>query len=195
MGLTGLVDFPSINFTDPVVTEVNGVPLLVAIRNISEYHAATATFNTLAERDVDNLGPDFLTGEHVTVYAVGTVDAYVNFGQINEDNVEISDDRRTVTIHLPAPVRTPVRLDPLETRIVNNERGLVERINDGWTNVPNQHRDVLLQASGQIQEAAVRSDLVDRAERQTREMLTGLCTSLGYTNVTITFEPAIPLGG
>lgn len=191
LSLAGLVDFPSISIGEPTVTETNSVPLLIAIRNISDYHGATGTFSTLAERYTDNPGPDFLTGEHVTVYAVGTVDAVTSFAEVSGDNVSVSSDRRTVEINLPAPKLTPVALDPLETRVVNNDRGVVQRFNDGWTNVPDSHRDVLVQAGGQINLAAEQSDLMERGETSTRNMLVGLCNSLGYTDVTITFEPPI----
>lgn len=186
------VEWPTWNDT---VTSTASVPLLITMRNISEYHAATGTFQALVERDVDTPLPDFISGEHITVYAVGTSDAVVDFAALTEDNIEVSDDRRSVRINLPAVNITPVALDPFETRVVNKDRGFVERFGDAYNDVPDDNRDVFVQAQGVLHAAALESDLRTRGADNTRSMLTGMLGSLGFTDVEITFaDPEEPKG-
>lgn len=197
VALTGLnlattIDLPS---WENEVTSETSVPLLITMRNISQYHAATGTFQTLVERDVDTPLPDFISGEHITVYAVGTVDATVDFGQLTEDNIEVSDDRRSVRIELPAVTLTPAALDPFQTKVVNNSRGFVERFGDAYNDVPDDHRDIYVQAQGVLNQSAAASDLRTRGTDNTRAMLVGMLGSLGFTEVEITFaEPKEAVG-
>lgn len=195
-GVFGLsqVGLPSISW-DTETRDENTVPLLITMRNIADYHAASGTFQTMVERTVDAPGPSWLNGEHIALYTVGNVDAVVDFNKITEDSIEVSDDRREVAIELPAVTLTNAVLDPIETRIVGHDRGLFNRIGDAASNTPPDYRDLMTSGQGKLNLAAQQSDLREKGEANTRAMLTGMLNSLGFDTVEITFaEPEEPKG-
>jgi hypothetical protein len=165
-------------------------PLLLAMRDIAQYHAASGTFQVLVdvEHDTPYL-PSAISGERSTLFATGTVDARVDFATLGPEAVTVSPDRRTATIALPAPTLGPVTLDPAQTRIVGRERGLAQRIGDAVGDNPTDDSELYRLAAAKLDTAAAQSDLTTRAADNTRAMLTGLAQSLGYETVTVTFAP------
>ncbi|MGH3802758.1 MAG: DUF4230 domain-containing protein, partial [Pseudonocardiaceae bacterium] len=104
-------------------------PLLLALQDLSEHHAATGTFQVVVdvEHDTPNV-PSLISGERTTFLGIGSVDATVNFTNVGADQVTVSRDRRSATIALPAPRLAPAVVDPAASRVVGRERGLINRI-------------------------------------------------------------------
>ena len=75
-----------------------------------------------------------------------------------------------------------------ESRVVDRDRGLVERIGGAFAENPIDDSDLYALAERRLGAAAAESDLLERAERNTRDMLTTLATSLGVEHVTVDFE-------
>jgi hypothetical protein len=71
--------------------------------------------------------------------------------------------------------------------VVGRDRGIAERLAGLVEDNPVDDQDVYRLATQKLDEAAVQSDLLNRAEDNTRGMLTSLVTSLGYEQVTVTF--------
>ncbi len=167
--------------------------LLLSVRDIADYHAATGTYQVVVdvEHDTQYL-PAMISGERSTLVATGSVDARVNFSTLGPGAVIVSPDRRQATIQLPAPTLAPATLDPAQTRIVGRERGLVQRVEDAVSDHPRDDSELYQLASTKLEAAAAQSDLTTRAANNTRAMLTGLATSLGYDTVTVTFAPPAP---
>lgn len=168
-------------------------PLLVRLSDLSEYHAATASFEIVVDLEKDTkYVPDFLKGQRVIMVAAGNVDASVDFSRLKDDDVEVSEDRRTVRITLPAPELSDVRLDNDRTYVADRQRGLADRLAGVFSNPVNDQR-LYQAAEDKLAEAAAQSEVLDLAETNTRAMLTSLLHSLGFANVTVTFvEPANP---
>jgi hypothetical protein len=164
-------------------------PLLVALADISEYHAATGTFQALVdvERDTPHV-PSLISGERTTLFATGHVDAVVDLGGLGPERVTVSAERRAVTFVLPAPRLAAATLDPEATRVVGRDRGIVERLASVIADEPDRDQELYRLAAQRLDAAARQSDLTVRAETNTREMLTSLARSLGYEQVTVTFE-------
>jgi len=170
-------------------------PLLLAMRDIAQYHAATGTFQVLVdvEHDTPYL-PPAISGERTTLFATGTVDAQVDFGTIGPESVTVSPDRRSATITLPAPTLAPAVIDPAQSRVVGRQRGIAQRIGDAIEDNPRDDSELYRLAAAKLDAAAQQSDLTTRAGNNTRAMLTGLAQSLGYESVTVNFgpQPAAP---
>jgi uncharacterized protein DUF4230 len=171
------------------VVDHSPAPLVLALRDLAEYHAATGTFQALVdvEHDTTNL-PSLISGERVTFLAVGGVDAVVDFSAIGQDRVQASADRRSVTISLPAPRLAEATIDHDASRVLDRDRGLLQRIGAVFEENPTSERELYQLAEAKLNAAASRTDLVQRAEQNTRTMLTGLAQSLGYDQVTVTFD-------
>lgn len=168
--------------------------ILRSIARLSEYRATTANLQVVidVEQDAKYL-PDFIKGERTLFVAAGNVDAKVDFRGLEGDAIEVSADRRSATITLPAPQLGEPRVDPKRSRVFDRERGLLDRAGSIFEDSPTGDRELFVLAERKLLEAA-RADpsLLRSAERNTREMLTGLLRGLGFERVTIRFAPPPP---
>ena len=175
-------------------TKDRSQPVLVkSLESLSEYRAATANMQEIVdvERDVKLL-PGFIAGEKALLVAAGTVDASVDFGALRaRGSVKVSDDRRGVEIVLPPATLSEARVDLAKSRVVDTDRGIINRVGDAFSDDTNEERELLLLAQRKIEEAA-RQDraLLALAERNTRAMLTGMLRGLGFERITIRFAAA-----
>lgn len=186
----GLPSFPGLPFGEQEVDRSTPA-LLTSLADLEEYHAATGTFQVVVdlERDVRFL-PSILSGERTTFLAQGSVDAIVDFGGLDGSAVTTSDEGRTVTFSLP-----PARLDEADvdlenSRVLSRDRGVLDRVGGLFADSPTSEREVTALAEDKLDAAAAESDLRTRAEENTRDMLTGLARSLGYTEVVVRFDAA-----
>jgi hypothetical protein len=164
--------------------------LLQSLQRLHEYHAARANLQQVVdiERDTKHI-PSFIKGERTVIVAAGDVDATVDFRRLGPGALHVSPDRREVVISLPAARLSPARLDLARTRIVEHDRGVLDRtrdlLGDGGAN---DQRELLVLAQQKL-DAAARADrdLLPAAERNTAQMLRRLATGLGYERVTVRF--------
>jgi hypothetical protein len=176
---------------EPERVDRTTTPLLVSLADLDEYHAATGSFQVVVDVESDTpYVPSVISGERVQFLATGTVDAYVDFARLGPDAVELSEDGATATITLPAPQLSEARIDPGESRVLDRDRGLVDRVGDALGDDPTDESELYSLAEERLESSADDSDLLERAEDGTRDMLTTLAESLGVDEVTVEFEPA-----
>jgi len=161
--------------------------LLEKLSDLSEYRAATADLQVLidVEEDIRFL-PSFVAGSRVTFLAGGTVDAAVDFGELDGRSIEVDGD--AVTITLPAAAIVDVDVEPDRSYVVDRERGILDRIGGVFSDNPTGERELFQLAEDKLLAAAGESELLDRAETNTAEMLTALLESLGFERVDVVFE-------
>jgi Protein of unknown function (DUF4230) len=173
------------------VVDRSTTPLLLALADLDQYHAATGTFQVVIDQERDTKWvPSSISGERVSFLATGTVDAYVDFADLGPDRVQLSPDGNSATITLPAPQLAEARVDPAQSRVLDRDRGLVDRIGDAFADNPTDDSGLYALAGDRLESAAAASDLQHRAEDNTRSMLTTLGHSLGVDGVTVTYDPA-----
>ncbi|CAA9512290.1 MAG: hypothetical protein AVDCRST_MAG17-2069 [uncultured Solirubrobacterales bacterium] len=164
--------------------------LLRSLEPLREYRAATANFETIVdlERDTANV-PSFLKGERTLFVAVGSVDAGVDFSRLRADALDVSADRRAVTVSLPRARPLEPRVDPARSRVFERDRGLIDRLGGVFEDNPTSERELYLLAERKLAAAArdPASGLVPSAERNTRVMLEGLMRGLGFERVAVRF--------
>jgi len=178
------------------VVDRSTTPLLLALQDLHEYHAATGTFQVVVDREVDTrYVPSAISGERTQLLATGTADAYVDFAALDAGGVTLSPDGTAATIELPAPRLDEVRIDPAESRVLDRDRGLVERIGDALEDDPVDDTEIYAMAEDRLAAAAAGSDLRERAEDNTRAMLTGLAGSLGVEEVEVRFAETADSAG
>jgi hypothetical protein len=163
--------------------------VLLALQDLSEYHAATGEFQVIVDTqdEVRNL-PLAIAGERTLFVASGTVDAAVNFSDLGPDAVDVDDARQRVAITLPPAELTEATVDPDSSYVFSRERGILDRLASMFTDNPTSERELYQAAEVKLETAAVDSGLKDLAERNTEAMLRSLLTSLGFTDITVTFE-------
>ena len=180
------------DFANPFETETvdrSGPALLTSLRNLEEYRAASGHFEVIVDVERDTrFVPSSIRGERVLFVAVGTVDAGVSFGGLDEDAVQVSDDRRSATIQLPPAQFHEPRLDLGRSYVYDRDRGAIDRITDLLDDDAGDDSELYRLAEQKLATAARDgSGLLARAEANTWAMLTSLLHSLGFTRVEITF--------
>jgi hypothetical protein len=161
--------------------------LLEKLSDLSEYRASSAELQVLIDVEDDvRFVPSLIAGQRVTFLAGGSVDAAVDFSDLGGDNVVVDGD--TVTVTLPAPRIVDVDVDPDRSYVVNRDRGILDRIGGVFSDNPTGEQELYQLAEDKLRAAADDSELVDRAEANTKKMLTALLKSLGFEKVTVVFE-------
>ena len=161
--------------------------LLKAMTDLREYRAASGHFEVIVDVEKDTrLVPSFIRGERVLFVAVGTVDAAVDFGALKGEAVEV--DGKSVTVTLPPAHFTEPRLDVEKSYVYDRDRGLVDRV-ESLVGEQSAEQEIYALAQDKLAEGArAGSGLLVRAETNTRQMLTALLRSLGFTRVDVRFD-------
>ncbi|CAM5641751.1 hypothetical protein SROCM77S_00723 [Streptomyces rochei] len=166
----------------------SGPALLESVQDISRYEAASGNFQVVVDLEKDaKLLPDAIRGTRTLYVGAGTVDAYVDLGKVDEDDVTVDDDRTSATLRLPHAALGEPALDPERSYAVSKQRGLLDRLGDLFSDNPNGEQAVQKLAARHIGEAAKDSELKARAESNTTAMLKGLLHSLGFEEVRVTY--------
>ena len=190
VALVGALD--SLNPFREETKDRSGPALLKSLEDLSEYRAASANLQIVVDVEQDNeLLPSFLRGERTLFVAAGSVDAAVDFSGLSKGAVKVSDDRRAVTVSLPAATLTEARLDPARSRVYDRDRGLFNRVEDLFADNPADEQPLYELATRKLAEAAKADpELRKRAQENTQRMLEGMLRGLGFERVTVRFAPA-----
>jgi hypothetical protein len=168
----------------------SGPAVLKSIRDLHEYHAATGNFQQIVDLEKDTALPSGLLGSRTLFIAYGTVDASVDFSQIGDGAVEVSDDRLSATITLPPPTLSDPRIDPTRSYVYDQEEGVFNEIGDLFSSDENGQQELYVVAEQRIMASAQQgSGLIARAQENTRAMLVSMLTALGFKTVVVEFEP------
>ena len=171
-------------------TTVRTSPVTIeSIRDMSRYVAAEGDFQVLVDvqQGRDNI-PGFLYGERTVLVAMGKVEAYVDFHQVADSDLTVNGD--SVQLVLPAPSLGPPALDTEHSYVVAHQAGVANRIAGVFSGQQVDQMALFREAEQQISGAAQKSDLRERAQANTTDMLTKLFNRLGYQQVTITYRDA-----
>lgn len=187
---SGLVSLPGNPFQTEQVDR-SETPVLLGIQDLSRFVAAEATFQVVLDLEEDTrFVPDWLMGERTIFIAHGSVEAYVDFRDLDEESIEISEDGTAVTVTVPAPELADPRIDLSQSRALSESRGLINRVEDFFAEDADSRQETLLKAEEMLVDAAEASDVKVRAEENTRKTLEGLITGLGFESVEVDFEDA-----
>jgi hypothetical protein len=172
-------------------TVSSGPVLLKSITALSRYEAASGTFQVVVDLSTHtSFIPSFIAGSQTLFIGDGTVIAYVNFGGLKGSAIQVSPSRTAVTIRLPSAKLEPAVLNVNQSYVYAEQQGLLNRVAGFFAGNPNSQQAVYVAADQRIQTAANRSGLVADAERNTRAMLAGMLSSLGFQHITVVFARA-----
>lgn len=178
---------------NPFTTETvdrTGPAVLKSIQNLQDYRAASGHFEVIVDVEQDTrFVPDSIKGQRVLFVSIGSVDAGVDFAGVDESAVEVSDNRRSVSIELPPATLREPELDLERSYVYDRDRGAIDRIQSLLGDDPGFEPELYTLAEEKLADAARDgSGLLARAERNTRLMLVGLLRALGFTRVEVRFS-------
>ena len=120
--------------------------------------------------------PDFIAGERVQYVAVGSVDAVVDFSNLDEDSVIFDEDTGKAVIILPEPTIGDPVIDYENSGVMNRDRGVLDRLGGIFTDNPTGEEKLIVAGTDKMVAAVPASDLLQRAEENTEEMLIDACS-------------------
>jgi hypothetical protein len=168
--------------------ETSGPVLLQSVQQLSRYEAASGTFQVVVDISSNNsILPSFLEGSDTMFIGVGNDNAYVDFGRLKGNDVQVSDDRLSATLTLGHAQLEAATLDVHQSYVYAQQQGLFTRVNSFFSGNPNSQQALYELAQKQIQSAAGKSELMADAERNTKTMLVSLLQSLGFQHITVNF--------
>jgi hypothetical protein len=116
------------------------------------------------------------SGEKVIVIATGNVEAGVDLGDIDKDDVGVSGDN--ITIDLPEPEILSASLDEGRTRVYDRDVSPLNlRPDDQLV------EEARLQAIHKIKDAARENEILDTAEHNAEDSVRAFVTTLGFEEV------------
>ena len=176
-------------------TTVTSQPVLLkSITALSRYEAASGSFQVVVDLSQHSLLPSFLQGSETLFIGQGTDIAFVDFSGLKGNAIKVSANRAAVTVTLPHAQLEPAVLNVKESYVYAQQQGLLNRIGNFFGGNPNSQQQVYIAAQQRIQTAARRSPLLAEAERNTRGMLNGMLSSLGFRRITVNFASQAPAG-
>ena len=169
----------------PATTVVNsGPPVVVAIRSLSRLE--TAQFHMERVIDLRQKQEALLgmidTEDAILLVAAARVSAGVDLDKIDDGDVDVSEDRKRVTIRLPQPEVFESALDNERTYVHTRETGFLADRAEGLETKARQ------EAEKQLREAAMEAGLLKIARDNAKQTVTSLLRSLGFEQITVTFE-------
>jgi hypothetical protein len=169
----------------------SGPALLKSITPLSRYEAASGSFQVVVDLSKrTSFLPSFVEGSDTLFIGEGNDIAFVDFSHLNGKSIKVSPDRTAVTVLLPRAELEPSVLNVRQSYVYAQQQGLLNRIGNFFSGNPNSQQQVYIEAQQKIQGAARQSPLISQAEKNTRGMLTGMLSSLGFKQITINFAGA-----
>lgn len=177
--------------TDPFSTDTvdrSGPAVLEQIRELEEFTAAEGSFTQDVDLESDTrFLPDFLRGERAVAIVTGSVRATVDFGALDEDAIEVDEDRTSIRLRLPEPELSDVDIEESSARVVSRSRGLLDRIGDFFGEHPTDDGPLFEAAEQKVAEAAAGSDLVADARATTERWLRTFLGAAGFESVEVSW--------
>jgi uncharacterized protein DUF4230 len=169
-------------------TTITSQPVLLkSITELSRYEAASGSFQVVVDLTQRSLLPSFLQGSETLFIGQGSDIAFVDFGQLKGPAIRVSANRAAVSVELPPAQLEPAVLNVRQSYVYAQQQGLLNRIGNFFGGNPNSQQQVYIAAEQKIEAAARHSPLLAEAERNTRAMLNGMLSSLGFRRITVTF--------
>jgi hypothetical protein len=188
--VAGVIGFKLIDSPFSTVSKDHSPPpVLLELRDLSDFHAAQAQFEVTLdlEKDVKYV-PSAIAGERVQFLGVGTVDAVVDFDSLGAGAVKISEDQKSVIITLPGAYAMEPVLDHEESHVMNRDRGLLNRLGGIFNDNPTSEASLYDAAIAKMADSARQTDLIDKAEEHTTFVLTAMMKAMGFETVDIRFQ-------
>lgn len=184
-------------FSNPVKekeVDRSGPVLLESLEDLADLHASSGNLQVLVDREIDvQWVPGIIAGERIVYQAVGSVDGIVTLSEVESRTaIDEATGERIVTFTLPPAELGEVQLDLDESRVVDSNSGLLNRIGDFFRDNPGELQELQRMGTAKIAEAALDSDVLDLAERNARKTLTDLAERAGADRVIVEFvEPTL----
>ncbi len=170
---------------EPEPYEEIGPVTITAIRDLAQLTTVESVQYTIVEKGTDEGWLAWARGDSLRMFAVARIGAGVDLAELTVRDVTVDEDG-VVEIEVPAATIQYVDPDEDATQVLEREVGVFT------SGDPGLESDVRRIADEVLVENAIDEGILERAELNARNVLTDFLLSLGYTDVSVTFEDPLP---
>lgn len=156
-----------------------GPTVVQGIRELSSLTTVEIIEATTLERGHDAGILDFLRGDRIALLAVAKIGAGIDLSELDEDDVVIDAEARSIELTLPPPQITYVALDNDATRVYDRDRGLLTRGD------PQLESEARRAAEDLLRRSALDAGILDAASDAGRTAVEGFLRSLGFEDIRV----------
>lgn len=172
-------------FGRPATTvDISRTAVIQDIQSLNRLETTSYTIEKIIEAGNDgNVFQDILYGDRLLLIAHGQVWAGVDLSQVEEQDVQISDN--TLTIYLPPTEIFSTQLNSEQTKVYDRQQGLLSR---GDKDLETQARQA---AERSIRQAACDAGILNQAVNDARDQLTQMYSLAGFNRVDVRVEAGV----
>lgn len=165
---------------------VNTAAVVQRVQQLRKLETTSYTVEKVIEAGIQgNTFENILFGDRLLLIAHGTVVAGIDLSKLNEEDVVLAPDERTLTIRLPPVEIFSVNLDNNKTRVYDRQQGLLAPTNKDLETQARQS------AEQQILEAACEGEIMYQAHRDSQEIMRQLLNLVDMNqDIEMVIEPA-----
>ncbi len=178
-----LAQIPSFNLPSFIVGEEYqdvGIVVVEEMQDLAELTTVEVIETTTIERGDDHGILNMVLGDSLYMFAVARIGAGVDLSLLTEDSFTVDNETGVVEVEIPRAQIFYGYLDTDSTRVLDRDTGLLTKGDDQLESNTRAEAERILVAQ------AVSAGILDRAQANAEDVLTGFFTSMGYTDVVIT---------
>jgi hypothetical protein len=165
----------------PEPYEEIGPVTITAIRDLARLTTVESVQYTIVEKGTDEGWLAWARGDSLRMFAVARIGAGVDLSELTVRDVTVGEDG-VVELQVPSAEIQYVDPDEDATQVLERDVGIFT------SGDPGLESDVRRIADEVLVDNAIEEGILDRAEVNTRSVLTDFLLSTGYTDVVVTFE-------
>jgi len=178
-----LAQIPSFNLPSFIVGEEYqdvGIVVVEEMQDLAELTTVEVIETTTIERGDDHGILNMVLGDSLYMFAVARIGAGVDLSLLTEDSFTVDNETGVVEVEIPRAQIFYGYLDSDSTQVLDRDTGLLTKGDDQLESDTRAEAERILVAQ------AVSAGILDRAQANAEDVLTGFFTSMGYTDVVIT---------
>lgn len=154
-----------------------GVTVVEQVRNIAELTTVEMVQTTTIEKGTDFGWLNWARGDRVFMFVVADIGAGIDFERFYTGSFDVDKETGVVTVEMPPAEITYIAVDNEQTQVIDRTTGV---LTGGDPQLESDARQV---AEEVLQAAALEAGILERAEKNARNVIEGLLLELGYTRV------------
>jgi hypothetical protein len=170
---------------EPEPYEEIGPVTITAIRDLAQLTTVETVQYTIVEKGTDEGWLAWARGDSLRMFVVARIGAGVDVSSLTVRDVEVDEDG-VVDIRVPAATIQYVDPDEDATQVLERDVGIFT------SGDPGLESDVRRVADEVLVDNAIEEGILDHAHENAQSVLTDFLLSLGYTDVSVTFEDPVP---
>jgi hypothetical protein len=178
-----LAQIPSFNLPSFIVGEEYqdvGIVVVEEMQDLAELTTVEVIETTTIERGDDHGILNMVLGDSLYMFAVARIGAGVDLSLLTEDSFTVDNETGVVEVEIARAQIFYGYLDSDSTQVLDRDTGLLTKGDDQLESNTRAEAERILVAQ------AVSAGILDRAQANAEDVLTGFFTSMGYTDVVIT---------